>query len=1817
MKKTKRAISTLLAILMVLSCVTVSFSVIASAATDYQIQNAANDPSTASIESKFKTNGEYSSDNDGRVETDKTVQYGGDAYSAFSSYEDDEFSVTMSALSQAYTKTTKIPIIEFKKTEKKVHADVVFVLDVSGSMGRYYVNNDSGSTEKTRAEGTVDALNSAISEMMENDPETRFGIVSFGNHYYGTDGVYLPIDSYSLAYDQTAWFTYGGSVTPMKTAATTKTGSNTSLTTTKTSLFTANGTTYYARRNSSSGSNIRIYRGSSTSYTTLTSSSSTYTYEADGVTITRTGNRAVSFSYISSSGTVATTPSEITSLYTETTAKKIATNGCITNSSGNLMSVTSYTVDNDGTFTQAGLKAAENMFATVTDTADRVPVVVLISDGTPTFYDTDYVNVPFIEDSTSGGGDGSSAKGGNGNVNNCTNQMGYLTIRTAMSVKEKVNAMYPDQIGLFYSIGPGVDYLFGQTVLDPSEEHLNSCNGDTTTNTQSGNGTPDGLRTMLLEKLTTEELDYVDYADWAITGEMSSSELTTAFQEIITNITDIPRPVVIFDVEEQLSVGESVETDTALMFTDTLGDGMQVTTAPVVRYNNTNYTSTGSTTTRNEDGSIVVRYLYSAAIQEPSTGKLGNLSDLTVNVITDKDGKQTVKWYIPSNLVPAIYPNISTTPISYREASPIRLIYKVGIADKTVGGTYYTNSTAQPANSTYTPTEANPYYYTASEDGSTAVIDYTATSTNKTQNTTNTRATSQETAMDSTTGQLTAILGNNGVETIRFTTYTVTKVWDDSSNKYNLRPDSIFVQLYRNGTKYRSAVEITASNATVSADGNTWTYTFTNLPYVDGDVYTVTENGVDNYSTTISGGTITNTLDVKLNPDVVILDYGKTINSDPLANDNGDYVIDGITKNAPANGTNTTQSVKLTNGVATVTSETVGAGPVGTDVVSPFTLSGTQYVYPIRNGGTVLTEDSSLYLRYSVTEDGAIVKYPANSTTGTTLCTSLDENGGYVLDGDYAFCRQGNTLYVVTGYSEKVVTNYVTQETIDDITEHVSVTTTKTQFYTYNDTPLYTYYTLDDGDIYSIYIYYGDYLACTSVSETDAVTSNGMTFRRTGKTGFDFIYQGTVVKQVPQETKTLRVKNSSANCVTYTPFQYMSSIDRIYYYVALASKPTSNSNSTDRLYSTVSYVPATTVYYEDDFGGSADNGGLYIQYTGDWYTITDDGTKTSGITANTDTTDRQDDGEVGDNNVPYGYDSSYDDCIKFSNGSAATVNGTTSIVDGKRQFDAKASFTFTGTGFDIISRTDLDCGMLSVMIYNHDDGTLVKTVPVLNKGTNTLYQIPCISYEGLDYGTYDVVINVCAKSTALGYGNVFYLDAIRIYNPMGLESSDNDEFDEANSAYYIDKEANAYVASIRDYVIQAADLDPTEESGAVYVDTINNEYNSGGTIGNIKSPDFTDEEKRTRSMDPTLLDNLELIGPNEEMYLSPGYGVGFIIESTIIPESIQLEIKVPTPINDGASLTAQTYGNEVLYTFEVNSAAEMFYDITKAVDFTYSNGKYRATVILSNGLPTDDLADIVSITNLKMTFAENIEVQSADDADLITTASVDEEVATVALKASTDMYMDVFDTVYVQHTASLPDYDIVNAEADETATSGTYASLTFNSSNTLDSFEIYDENGKQVQPTAISTSVDESKLYTEDYQNAKTWFVRIPVSGEGEQTFTIKAVGGEGDIQTVTIDVQPTEITSLKVVSKPNKTQYSSGEEINTAGLVLEATYSDGSVVTVRSGYSIDTQKASGIGVKTINVSFDGAKTSFRIQVKTSFSQMLKNFFSFSWLKKR
>lgn len=153
----------------------------------------ASDPATSQIEDSFFStaqSGREPSVNDGKILADKSVIYRGDDYGAYSDYDEGIFGVTLSVLGQDYQLKAEDQV--------KVPVDVVFVLDVSGSM-----ENNKTAEGITRTRAVVNAVNTAMDTVMADNPENRAGVVLYSSggstllgldHYTGRNHRYLEHD---------------------------------------------------------------------------------------------------------------------------------------------------------------------------------------------------------------------------------------------------------------------------------------------------------------------------------------------------------------------------------------------------------------------------------------------------------------------------------------------------------------------------------------------------------------------------------------------------------------------------------------------------------------------------------------------------------------------------------------------------------------------------------------------------------------------------------------------------------------------------------------------------------------------------------------------------------------------------------------------------------------------------------------------------------------------------------------------------------------------------------------------------------------------------------------------------------------------------------------------------------------------------------------------------------------------------------------------------------------------------------------------------------------------------------------------------------------------------------------------------------------------------------------------------------------------------------------------------------------------------------------------------------------------------------------
>lgn len=325
----------------------------------------------------------------------------------------------------------------------------------------------------------------------------------------------------------------------------------------------------------------------------------------------------------------------------------------------------------------------------------------------------------------------------------------------------------------------------------------------------------------------------------------------------------------------------------------------------------------------------------------------------------------------------------------------------------------------------------------------------------------------------------------------------------------------------------------------------------------------------------------------------------------------------------------------------------------------------------------------------------------------------------------------------------------------------------------------------------------------------------------------------------------------------------------------------------------------------------------------------------------------------------YGYDELYGIFTSHSMGSAQKV--TVDAITGHKNVAPKATFFFTGTGFDVVSITDNRSGAVMVEVFN-TEGVRVRSTIVTNyygytyengewvvktDASDCLYQVPVVKMTGLDYGTYQVVIRAAYMPSmdAQSKGSyTIWLDAIRTYNPAV-------EDDTSNDAYDSDNEANPALLMLRDILVKQGSFGTGNITGAAFID--------GFLAGGIPSVEQYANQ-----------------GPNNEVYLTNGQAIAFEL---VTNTNVQ-----PTAVHIGAKLAA---GNKV--TLKVNngklakisSASNMFYaldiDWTQTADGKWSSG----TIVVSCEA---DAGNILSLTDMKVTstngvtFAASTE-ENADD----------------------------------------------------------------------------------------------------------------------------------------------------------------------------------------------------------------------------------------------
>lgn len=431
----------------------------------------------------------------------------------------------------------------------------------------------------------------------------------------------------------------------------------------------------------------------------------------------------------------------------------------------------------------------------------------------------------------------------------------------------------------------------------------------------------------------------------------------------------------------------------------------------------------------------------------------------------------------------------------------------------------------------------------------------------------------------------------------------------------------------------------------------------------------------------------------------------------------------------------------------------------------------------------------------------------------------------------------------------------------------------------------------------------------------------------------------------------------SDGVVTYKPTTMQwKGVEEFYVFGETANKAilSQDANENGNVWTKVKVMPANNVYYEDSFvtvTDSTNNKNVDgFNFKGSWETVYDEGQGSTSADQNTEHPEHMESDPYGD---VHGWTDDLANDNKFTDGSAH-VTGL------NKERGAKVEFTFTGTGVDIYTRTNDKSGMVVATLKQlvetvDENGTLI-TNEVSKPGimmdnlamSGDYYQVPTISFHNLEYGTYKVtLIATSASKVATGSERYeYYLDGIRVYNPMNVVGANSSE--DVKDAYGAEK--NAVFTEIRDVLLKPEDFDASiggdgTGTGAVFIDWVQKEQQEGLEEDAVGQPSYD-------------LGIFEEYGPKNEVYLSSG-------QSIVLKVDPKNTYYVGMKSLNGNTVTAAYSG--------VNTASVTEIDIQHSTDLYYQVVPVDGFIVISNASEENDTnAPVLSITKLRTTNATEV-----------------------------------------------------------------------------------------------------------------------------------------------------------------------------------------------------------------------------------------------------
>ena len=602
-------------------------------------------------------------------------------------------------------------------------------------------------------------------------------------------------------------------------------------------------------------------------------------------------------------------------------------------------------------------------------------------------------------------------------------------------------------------------------------------------------------------------------------------------------------------------------------------------------------------------------------------------------------------------------------------------------------------------------------------------------------------------------------------------------------------------------------------------------------------------------------------------------------------------------------------------------------------------------------------------------------------------------------------------------------------------------------------------------------------IAATNKNE-DGLFQGG-TFYNANATGdMDTTAKLGTITYVPDDTQTPQTtitgsgieinKNGSANgAVTFKPIAFMDKVENYNYTANIAKVDTTfddtNPETGTTVNGTIKTMPANVVYYEDNFNEKTDSSNSAVKI------IYSEGTSKEGTDVKLE--------QSNDQKEQYGHDNAYAKSDTYEGDKYSSGSST------KMEKNATATFTFKGTGFDIISRTNTKTGTIGVKVYEGTDtsGTPIRNIPLITYyDDGDLYQVPVIHETDFDYGTYTVVVEVKSYNPE---GIVFYLDGVRIYGPLEDKENADGTYDSDN---YLESEVDAHIYEIRPMIIGNT-VDGKTANHAMLM-----KYKAGGEVDLSAGGSTVVEtlhgavpDDATRTTDD--FEKYWKWGPNNELYLEPGNAVGFLIPADIYDptDDSYATFQIGAKTTSEKAVTLKTIlpdGTEAKDSpITVNSATDMYYkiNVTEDMKITVDDGTEYYQVIIAN---TD--GGMVSLTNIKSTCNPiDFGVPAAD---------------TTAMRMMAASMISAFST---------KDEVVSEAAFATVVRSGRDATLAVTSTVGVEKLKITDSNGQVMDNSTLKISYTDKVL---NGNKLRTWRVKFkPNLKRGKYKYTVEGITAE------------------------------------------------------------------------------------------------------------